>query len=365
MIRAGLDDAVPETMRAVVLTGFGGYDCLEIRDDVRTPRPAAGEVLIKVAAAAVNNTDINTRIGWYSKSAAEPTGDNADEGVAGAGDDGWSGTPFTFPRIQGADCCGTIVAVGEGVARLRIGERVLVDPLLRDPDGGVRYFGSECDGGFAEFTCVPSANAFRVECGLTDEQLASFPCAFSTAENILTRVGLAPRESVLVAGASGGVGGAAVQLARRRGARVTAIAGADKAEAVRELGAERVVPREANLIAEVGANAFDAVVDVVGGPQFPSLIECLKPGGRYGVSGAIAGPIVELDLRSLYLKDLKLIGCTVLEPQVFANLVRYIEEGEIRALVDRVFPLEEIEQAQRTFLLKRHVGKIVLRVSRD
>ena len=345
-------------MRAVLLTGFGGYERLELRHDIPVPQPRAGEVLVKVTAAAVNNTDINTRIGWYSK-AVEAATDAGSDGFDEAGDDGWSGGTFTFPRIQGADCCGRIVAVGAGVEPSRIGERVLIDPIIRDGDGSVRYFGSELDGGFADFTCVPARNALRIESSLSDAELASFPCAFSTAENILTRIGLTRGERVLITGSSGGVGGAAVQLAKHRGAEVIAIASADKADDVRALGADQVIARDASLS---GIGPVDAVVDVVGGAQFPALLDALRPGGRYGVSGAIAGPIVSLDLRTLYLKDLRLIGCTLLEPQVFLTLIGYIERGEIRPVVDAVFPLEKIVEAQKRFLQKRHVGKIVLTI---
>jgi NADPH:quinone reductase-like Zn-dependent oxidoreductase len=334
-------------MRAVLLTGHGGYDKLEIRDDVPVPVPQAGDVLIHIAAAGVNNTDINTRIGWYAKS--------------DAGDDGWSGAAFVFPRIQGADACGRIVAVGDGVDPVRLGERVLVEPVWRSADPfDIRYFGSEVDGAFADYARVPSANAHPIDSTLTDTELASFPCAYSTAENILTRIGLSAGERVLVTGASGGVGSAAVQLAKLRGADVVAMAGSEKAEAVRALGADRVIPRDVDLATLFGQEHFDAAVDVVGGAQFGAILNGLKRGGRYGVSGAISGPVVDLDLRTLYLKDLRLIGCTVLEPEVFGNLIGYIKRGEIKPLVAATYPLTEIVAAQEAFLTKHHVGKIVL-----
>jgi len=352
---------LPAVMRAVLLTGNGGYDCLDIRDDLAVPVPVAGEVLIKVGAAGVNNTDINTRIGWYSKAVAEATDAGAASGLAGAKDDGWSGEAFPFPRIQGADACGRIVAVGDSVDPVRIGERVLVEPVWRGAGRfDIRYFGSEADGAFADFACVPTAHAHRVESELSDAELASFPCAYSTAENILTRIALAAGERVLISGASGGVGSAAVQLAKRRGAEVVAIAGTEKAEAVRALGADQVIPRGADLSALFGPEHFDAAVDIVGGGQFSAILDVLKRGGRYGVSGAISGPVVDLDLRTLYLKDLRLIGCTVLEPEVFPNLIGIIERGEISPLLAATYPLAEIVAAQKAFLTKRHVGKIVL-----
>ena len=352
---------LPATMHAVLLIGNGGYDKLELRIDVPVPVPGVGEVLIRICAAGVNNTDINTRIGWYSKAVTDATEAGGADGFTDAGDDGWSGAAFAFPRIQGADACGRIVAVGEGVDPTRIGERVLVEPVFRGAGRfDVVYFGSEVDGAFADYARAPSVHAHRINSTLSDAELASFPCAYSAAENMLTRIALTAGESVLITGASGGVGSAAVQLARRRGAVITAMAGDDKAEAVKTLGADRVIPRDADLARLFGAGHFDAAVDVVGGAQFSGILGSLKPGGRYGVAGAISGPIVDLDLRTLYLKDLRLIGCTVLEPHVFPNLVSYIERGEIKPVLAATYPRAQIAAAQEAFLAKRHVGKVVL-----
>jgi NADPH:quinone reductase-like Zn-dependent oxidoreductase len=352
---------IAANMRAVLLTGHGGYDKLDVRGDVRVPTPGPNDVLIRVAAAGVNNTDINTRIGWYSKAVAEATGAGAVSGIDGAGDDGWSGAAFQFPRIQGADACGRIVALGDNVDPARIGERVLVEPVFRGAGRfDILYFGSEVDGSFADYACVPSMHAHRVHSALSDVELASFPCAYGTAENILTQIDLQAGERVLITGASGGVGSAAVQLAKRRGAEVIAMAADAKAEMVQSLGASRVVPRDADITALFGHEYFDAAVDIVGGLQFGAILNVLKRGGRYGVSGAISGPIVDLDLRTLYLKDLRLIGCTVLEPGVFPNLVSYIERGEIVPVVAATYDLSDIVKAQEAFLTKQHVGKIVL-----
>ncbi|HCF24821.1 MAG TPA: alcohol dehydrogenase [Novosphingobium sp.] len=345
-------------MRGVILTGFGGFDKLEYRIDLPTPTPGPGEVLIRVSAAGVNNTDINTRIGWYSPAVEGSTSSGSAEGFSEAQGEGWSGAQFSFPRIQGIDAAGEIVAVGEGVSETRIGQRVLVEPALRRADGGVDFFGSECDGAFAEYTKAPSAHAHAIESPLSDTELASFPCAYSTAENLLHRSGVKAGERVLVTGASGGVGSAAVQLARRRGAFVSALAGSSKHRAVADIGADEVLDRHAPL----EGDHFDAVIDVVGGPGFGGLLGALRPGGRYACSGAIAGPVVELDLRTLYLKDLTLFGCTALDAGVFAQLVGHIERGEVRPLVCATYPLEKIEAAQRVFMEKRHVGKIVLTI---
>jgi len=358
---------IPRTMKAVLLKGQGGFDQLEYRDDVPVPRLRTGEVLIRVAAAGVNNTDINTRTGWYAKSVTEGTtseGGAAGYATATADTTGWSGAALAFPRIQGADVCGRIVAVTDGVDPARIGQRVLIEPVLREPVGGkpyqARYFGSEWDGGFAEYTKVPAIHAHKIESGLADAELASFPCAYSAAENMLTRADLAAGETILITGASGGVGSAAVQLAKRRGASVLAMTSASKAEQVKTLGADKIVPRNADLLDSLGRDVADVVVDVVGGPRWPELLEVLKRGGRYAVAGAIAGPMVALDLRVLYLKDLRLLGCTILEPDVFSALVGYIERREIKPVVANTYPLKEIVRAQQEFLGKRFTGKIVL-----
>jgi NADPH:quinone reductase-like Zn-dependent oxidoreductase len=332
-------------MLAVLLTGHGGYDCLAVRDDVQVPEPGPHDVLVRIAAAAVNNTDINTRVGWYSGG-------------------GWTGS-FSFPRIQGIDACGRVVAVGDEVAPARIGERVLVEPCWRDADqplATARFFGSEVDGGFAQYAVVPARHAHTVDSDFSDTELASFPCSYSTAENMLCRAEVEQGERVLVTGASGGVGSAAVQLAAARGALVTAVAGAGKHEQLHGLGATEVIDRGGVVADRCALDAFDAVIDVVGGEGWSTLLDVLRPGGRYAVAGAIAGPMVSLDLRTLYLKDQRLIGCTVLDDGVFAGMVRRIEAHAVRPVIAATFPLERIVDAQELFLAKSHVGKIVLEV---
>ncbi len=358
--------SIPKTMSGVVLVGHGGFEKLEFRDDLPVPKPAKGEVLIKVAAAAINNTDINTRIGWYSKGVRSGTSDGGTSGFETTQDDdaSWTGEALSFPRIQGADCCGYIVAVGDGVDPSRIGERVIVRNLLRTYVDYRPYecwtFGSECDGAFAQFSKAPSRETFKVDCDWSDVELATVPCAYSTAEGMLHRAKVKTGETVLITGASGGVGSAAVQLAKRRGAKVIAISGKDKAQQVRELGADEVVARDARLFQHVGIDSVDVVLDVAAGPAFPELLDVLKRGGRYAVAGAIAGPIVELDVRTLYLKDLSFFGCTFQEDEVFENLVSYVERGEIRPHIGKVYPMSEIVQAQQDFLSKTISGKLVL-----
>ena len=352
-------------LKAVVTKGAGGYDKL-VYCEVPTPVPGPGEVLLQVLAAGVNNTEINTRVGWYSTSIQAATNEVAHSTrgtVIDRPDGGWD-EPTPFPFIQGTDCCGRVVGVGSGAANSHLlGTRVLVRSCMR-PEGfqsmRTLWMGSDFDGAFAQYVKVPVTEVFPVRSDFSDAELGSIPCAYGSAENMLHRAQLRSGEHVLITGASGGVGSAAVQLAKRRGAIVTALTTREKFAQVRALGADRVVDRSVDLVAEVGANSVDLIVDNVVGDAFPVLLRLLRRGGRFASSGAIAGPQVRLDMRELYLRDLTLIGTTAWDEPVFGNLVSYIERGQIRPVIAKIFPLENIVDAQREFLLKSHIGKFVL-----
>ncbi|MDC1046027.1 alcohol dehydrogenase family protein [Candidatus Pseudothioglobus singularis] len=349
-------------MSAVLTTGHGGYEMLEFRKDIKVPSPDSDQVLIKVLGAGINNTDINTRTAWYSKSVKGETNANHSQGEDGDGS--WSGEPLEFPIIQGADCYGEIVAVGDNVDAGRIGERVLVRTMQQYAVDYRPYecwtMGSECDGAFAQYMVAFSDESFKIESNWSNAELASIPCAYSTAENLLERSDVKEGEVVLITGASGGVGSAAIMLAKRRGARVVAVASEAKARMVQEIGTDEVIHREDKLIDSIDNESIDVVIDLVAGERWGELLEVLKKGGRYAASGAIAGPIVELDVRTLYLKDLVLIGCTFQDRQVFQNLIGYIERNEIKPLVSKTYPLRDIVNAQKDFVSKKYVGKLVL-----
>ena len=360
---------LPNTMRAVVLTGHGGLDKLSYREDWPVPVPGPDEVLIKVQACGLNNTDVNTRTAWYSKGVSGATTGGALESAEGD-DAAWGGAAIRFPRVQGADVCGTVVAAGGTLGASLVGRRVLVDPWLRDWDhpldlDACGYFGSESDGGYAEYTKAPVRNVHPVDSGLADAELATFATSFMTAENMLNRAGVGAEDVVLIPGASGGVGSALIQLAKRRGAKTVAMSGASKADAVAAIGPDAVVPRApADLKAAVrdaiGRDTVTVVADVVGGEAWPQFIDLLARGGRYTCAGAIAGPIVAFDLRTFYLRDLTFTGATIVPPGVFADLVGYIERGEIRPLLAATYPLAELAAAQEAFIAKRHVGNIAV-----
>ncbi|MFO1148297.1 MAG: zinc-binding dehydrogenase [Alsobacter sp.] len=349
---------IPKHMKGVQLIGHGGLDRLVWSDEIATPVPGPGEALVRVLAAGVNNTDLNTRVGWYSREVT--VGTLAMDPGAAITAGGWSGA-LRFPLIQGGDLCGEVVALGEGVDALRVGMRVTCPLNQPMPTAGdplrVVALGSDRDGAFAQFCLIPAAQLHDVgPSPLTDVEIAAAPCAHGTALNLLTRAGVGAGDKVLVTGASGGVGLAAVELASLLGAEVTAKAARGKHDAVLAAGAAHVLDREASP----APRSVTAVIDVVGGPGFAEGLRALAPGGRYAVSGAIAGPVVEADLRIIYLNDITIYGCTYTPREVFERLVGFLNAGAIRPLVSRVYPLRDIAQAQLDFAAKIHPGKLVL-----
>lgn len=360
---------IPDTMKAFVLTGHGDMDKLEYHEHWPVPTPADHDVLIKVHACGLNNTDVNTRSGWYSKAVTEAT-TGAAYAELDSQDPSWGGAPISFPRIQGADATGTVVAVGKHADATLLGQRVITDNWLRDWNDPLNkhstgYFGSELDGGFAEYTVLDHRNVSAVHSRLSDEELATFSCSYSTAEGMLTRIGVNEHDTVLVTGASGGVGSALIQLAKRRGATVVGLASVGKHERLSPLGADALLPRhpddlQAQLNNAIGRDTVTVVADVVGGDTFTTLVHSLDRGGRYVCSGAIAGPVVELDLRTLYLRDLTFAGSTIISPSIIKDLVGYIEREEIKPILAATYPLVELHAAQQAFIDKQHVGNIVV-----
>lgn len=354
------------SMKAVVTRGNGGFEQLDYCD-VAIPQLKCGEVLVQVLAAGVNNTEINTRLGWYSEKVTKATTDmNSDDELKDTArenaDGGWNeSTPFPF--IQGTDCCGRVVATSNSEQAELLGKRVLIRPCIRTKGWDSMeniWMASDFDGAFAQFVKIPASEVFRIESDWSDVELGSIPCAYATAENMVHRCNVQRSDHVLIPGGSGGVGSALIQLCKRRGAKVSTIVSASKIEQVLALGADHVYERNVDIVAELADNAPSVVIDNVGGDNFGNLLKAMKRGGRYASSGAIAGPLVQLDLRTMYLKDITLIGCTAWDEDVFPNLISYIEKNEIRPLIAKTYPLKSIVDAQKEFLLKTHVGKFVL-----
>ncbi len=348
---------LPKEMSGVYLTRHGGLDALEWREDIPVPRPGPGQVLVKVLAAGVNNTDINTRTGWYSKSVTGATDGDSGEDV----DSGGYAGALTFPLIQGGDLCGKVVALGEDVEGITLGARVIcgINQPRPTDDNPVAFevIGSEYNGAFAQYCCAPADQLYDVSASpLSDVELGAMPCAFGTATALLDRAGVGANDIVLITGASGGVGLAAVQLAALRGARVLAQTSPEKAQSVTSAGASETLCRGETP----GDQTITVAVDLVGGDHWGKLVDALKPGGRYATSGAIAGPIVEADLRTIYLNDLTIFGVTYQSRDSFVGLVDLINTGQVRPLVSKTYPLKDITAAQEDFAAKRYPGKLVL-----
>lgn len=292
---------LPKTMNAMVKMGHGDVDQMVLHEACPRPDPAAGEVLIRV---------------------------------------------------------------GAGVDAARIGARVVTDGWLRDataPDdmNKTGYFGAERGGDFVHHTTTPSRNALAIQSALSDTELATFSCAYSTAEGMLARAHVTATDTVLIPGAVGSVGGALVQLAKRRGARVIAMATEAKHADVEPLGPDMILPRAPDdLRTALGAEKVTVVADVVGGSYRPTLIDILERGGRYSCLGAIAGPMVNLDLRTFYLRDLTFTGSIVIAPKVMPNLVRSIKNGDIKPALAARFPLKELREAQTAFIAKNTLATL-------
>ena len=291
----------------MVLTGHGGLEKYAWREDWPRPEPEPMEALIKVGACGLNNTDVNTRTGWYSRTVTEATtGDSHAE--VDETDPTWADGPSGFRGSRGrtrwerwsrSERTPTPPSSAGG-SWSTAGSATGSDPENLDK---TRYFGSEIDGGFAEYTKCDARNVAVVDSGLTDAELATFSCSYTTAEGMLNRANVGAGDTVLVPGASGGVGSALVQLARRRSARVIAMASEAKHAEVARLGPDAIVPRAPkDLRGALRGERVTVVADVVGGSGWPELIDILERGGRYTCSGAIAGPIVRFDLRPFYLR---------------------------------------------------------------
>lgn len=347
-----------ELMNAVILTGFGGPEKL-VYTQVPKPTPKPREVLIKVGACSVNNADINTRTGWYG---AE---DNFQSILQDKNKNnkpiGWQQVNIKFPRIQGNGVAGQIVEVGDQVNEKLIQQRVIVNGcILGENLEDCQYLGSELDGGFAEYTIVPTTNVYPINSPLSDIELASFPSSYATAENMLTKGRVSEADTVLIMGASGGVGSALIQLSKIRGATVIAVVGSGKENFAQELGADYVYLKNEVLADNLVKHQITVVLDVVGGDYFNLMINNLTVRGRYICAGAISSPLVNLNLRDLIYKELEMVGATRYDSTLFERLVRYIEQGLLKPVVAKVFPLPQIKEAQIFFQAKKFFGKIII-----
>jgi len=329
-------------------------------------------VLVKVTATAKNNTDRKAREGLY------PTKDKGDVTSFAMG-----GSPtFTFPRIQGADVAGRVVAVGDGVDRERIGDRGLLDFNLyaderRDINLTPDYYGHGADGGFAEYIAVPSDQFYTVpNPELADAELAAMGmCSYQTAVHMLNAAHVRAGERVLVTGASGGVGTALIQLCRVMGAIPYALSRQDKADALLELGAEAVLDRSdmEGFVDRVrdatNGEPFDAVMDLVGGEMTDLFIDTMifdmrkrATYPRLSIAGASGGNLSEIMWTRIYLYQVQIFGVSHGTREEAEQLIEWIRGGRLRPVLHAAFRLSDLRTAEDYFVNRGSgfLGKIVI-----
>ncbi|WP_410777594.1 zinc-binding dehydrogenase [Ectobacillus funiculus] len=359
MEQSGLLESIPTQMRAVVVTDYGGLEKLEERK-VRVPLPNENEVLVKIHACAINNSDILMREGGYGTDVN--TGEKA----------GWKREPISFPRIPGTDIAGVIVAVGANIDPSCLGEKVVLFPFISSgPDGlehmaeDITLMSSECDGGYAEYIAWPKELCRPMPLSSYVES-SSFIVSCFTAWHMIEKSKVMPGEKLLITGATGGVGSYAIQIASKVfGANVIALArDLSVKEKMIELGASEVLSYKSNTlpddILKAAGSEIDVVLDVVGDPLFSTCLKVLRNGGRLAISGAVGGAVTQLDIRTIYLKHLSILGCTLGTRKEFDQMLAAIRDGKIQPLIDKTFPLEQAREAQEYFKNSGKFGKVIL-----
>lgn len=363
---------IPTTMHAMCLIGHGSIDQLVYREDMPVPIPKDDEVLVRVTATAKNNTDRKAREGLY------PVGRSDDVTSFQMG----GAATLTFPRIQGADVVGRIVAVGRNVADARIGERGLLDfNLYPDNREGLNlmpdYYGHGADGGYAEYATVKADQFYHIpNLTLADAELASMGmCSYQTAYHMLTTAKVQAGERVLVSGASGGVGTALIQLCRILGAVPYAVSQLNKADALLALGAEAVIDRgdlhdfvERTLSATAG-KPIDAVMDLVGGEMTDCFIDTMiqdmharSSYPRLSIAGASGGNVSQIMWTRIYLYQVQIFGVSHGTREEAKQLIEWIREGLLKPVLHGTFKLSELHRAETYFVNRNlnYLGKIVI-----
>jgi NADPH:quinone reductase-like Zn-dependent oxidoreductase len=344
-----------ERMKAVLVRQHGGYEVLEIAG---VEAPAPGDLaVVEVRAVALNHLDL-----WLRR--------------------GVPGHRFPLPMIPGSEVSGVLASVPPGTPGWKPGDEVVVAPgyscgaclaCLSGNDPLCRHFGiygESANGGCAERIAVPVRNLLRKPAGLTFEEAAAIPLDFQTAWHMLVaRAELRPGETVLVHAGGSGVGSAGVQIAKLWGASVIATVGSrEKEQRARDLGADEVILyRERDFADEVrrltGKRGVDVVFEHVGADTFAGSMRSLARGGRLVTCGATTGADVEINLRLVFFKLLSILGSTMGSLAELHQIMRFVEEGKLRPVVDRVLPLEQVGEGHRVLEEREAFGKVVLRVS--
>lgn len=340
-------------MYCIRIHEHGGLDKL-VLEEVPTPKPGPGEVLIRVKATSLNHLDL-----WVRK--------------------GLPGVKFKLPIIPGVDAAGIVAGIGEAVSHVAVGDRVVVaqgiscghcvhclngsDNLCKD----YLLIGEHRDGADAEYLCVPARNVLKLPSAVSFDQAAAGALVFLTAWQMLVdKARVQPGEEVLVVGAGSGVGSAAIQIAKLHGARVIATTSSDeKASHAKQLGADAVidyvrqnVPDEVRTL--TAKRGVDVVFEHVGAAVWADCIRSLTKGGRLVTCGATSGHEAQTDLRYVFYKQLQILGSTMGKKGDLLKILRFFETGRLKPVIDRCMPLKEVKEAHRLLEEGKQFGKIVL-----
>ncbi len=335
-------------MKAILTTSHGNLSVLKLVHDHPKPSPEAHQVLIKVEATALNFHDIFTRRGM-------------------------PGIKINLPIVVGSDISGTIVEVGWDLDSLLEGQRVLVDPVFRDGQG-FGMIGETVDGGRAEYVVANGNQVVPIPDGVTFDQAAALPLAYGTAWRMLVTNGqIKQGETILILGASGGVGVACVQIAKQFGLEVVACASSDeKLSKLRDIGADHLVNYAADSFRRGvydmygkprvdGAGGVDVAVNFTGGDTLIDTQKCVKLGGRILTCGATAGYQLDLDARYWWTFEHRLVGSNGWTQGDLIKLMEQIAKGRLDPVVDQILPLEQTVDAERTLEDRKVFGKIILK----
>ncbi len=342
-------------MKAVIFREHGDVDRLEYTD-IEEPKPAAGEVKVKIAACALNHLDIWVRLGGRP-------------------------VPIPMPHIGGSDVSGTVAELGEGVEGIDVGSRVLVAPGLSNGtddfclagmesgSDSFKILGFQTQGGYAEYICVPARNIIPVSGRFSMEEWASIPLVFLTSWHMLfTRLDLQCGETVLIQAAGSGLGISAIQLAKIAGARVITTAGTgEKLQAAKELGADEVINyTQQDFVEEcmrlTDGKGVDCVFEHIGGDIFVRSLDVLRKYGRLATCGVTGGPEAKMNISKIYARHLTIHGALMGSLVEQKKVIELAERGRIKPVIDKVFPLAEAKDAQQRMLDRKNFGKIVLKV---
>jgi NADPH:quinone reductase-like Zn-dependent oxidoreductase len=326
-------------VRAVRIHQDGGPEVL-VFEDLPDPKPAAGEVLIRLHASALNHLDV-----WIRK--------------------GLPSVPK--PRILGADGAGVVEALGEAVGGFERGDRVVINPGVEAPDGTIHVIGEHGDGTNAELIAVPATNVYPIPNGLSFAEAAAFPLVFETAYRMLvTRARLEPGEWVLLWGIGSGVSTAGLAIAKALGAKTIVTSSSDeKLTRARELGADATVNHadgdvKGAVKEATGGRGANVVVEHVGEATWRTSLDVAARDGRIAVCGATSGPNPPAALHRVWWKQLTILGSTMGTRADFEGAYALVAAGRARPVVDEVVPLEQIRAAHARLEAGEQLGKIVL-----